>query len=53
MSVTAVDVVTADGELVRADAEQHPDLYWAARGAGPGFFGSSCASTSPSRRSPP
>ncbi|MFF5148079.1 FAD-binding oxidoreductase [Streptomyces sp. NPDC013157] len=37
--VTAVDVVTADGELVRADAEHHSDLYWAARGAGPGFPG--------------
>jgi FAD/FMN-containing dehydrogenase len=37
--VVAVDVVTADGELVRADAEQNSDLYWAARGAGPGFFG--------------
>jgi len=32
-------VVTADGELVRADATQHRDLYWAARGAGPGFPG--------------
>jgi FAD/FMN-containing dehydrogenase len=38
-SVTAVDVVTADGELVRADADHEPELYWAARGAGPGFFG--------------
>jgi FAD/FMN-containing dehydrogenase len=37
--VEAVDVVTASGELVRADAEQHSDLYWAARGSGPGFFG--------------
>lgn len=36
-SVVAVDVVTADGELVRADATQNSDLYWAARGAGPGF----------------
>jgi FAD/FMN-containing dehydrogenase len=38
-SVTTVEVVTADGELVRADAEQNTDLYWAARGAGPGFPG--------------
>ena len=38
-AVVAIDVVTADGELVRADAEQNSDLYWAARGAGPGFFG--------------
>jgi len=37
--VDAVDVVTATGELVRADASQNSDLYWAARGAGPGFFG--------------
>lgn len=39
MSVEAVDVVTADGELVRADETRHPDLFWAARGSGPGFFG--------------
>jgi FAD/FMN-containing dehydrogenase len=38
-SVVAVDVVTAAGELVRADADHHADLYWAARGAGPGFPG--------------
>lgn len=38
-SIVALDVVTADGELVRADAEQNADLYWAARGSGPGFFG--------------
>jgi FAD/FMN-containing dehydrogenase len=39
MSVEAIDVVTADGELVRADADRHAELLWAARGAGPGFFG--------------
>ena len=38
-SVTGVDVVTADGTLVRADAGQNSDLLWAARGAGPGFPG--------------
>ena len=38
-SVAAIDVVTADGELIRADEEQNSDLLWAARGAGPGFFG--------------
>ena len=38
-SVAAVDVVTAEGTLVRADAEHNADLYWAARGAGPGFPG--------------
>lgn len=38
-SVIAVDVVTADGELLRADSTQNTDLYWAARGAGPSFPG--------------
>ncbi|MEU4155185.1 FAD-binding oxidoreductase [Actinoplanes sp. NPDC026670] len=37
--VEAIDVVTADGELVRADATVNSDLYWAARGSGPGFPG--------------
>ncbi len=39
MSVHAIDLVTADGALVHADALENPDLLWAARGAGPGFFG--------------
>jgi FAD/FMN-containing dehydrogenase len=38
-SVEAIDVVTAAGELLCADERNHPDLLWAARGAGPGFFG--------------
>lgn len=38
-NIVAIDVVTAEGELVRADEEHHSDLFWAARGAGPGFFG--------------
>ncbi|ORV33523.1 FAD-binding oxidoreductase [Mycobacterium conspicuum] len=38
-SVIGVDVITADGEQLHCDADNHPDLYWAARGAGPGFFG--------------
>lgn len=38
-SIVAIDVVTAEGEWVRADATHHSDLFWAARGAGPGFFG--------------
>ncbi len=38
MSVTAIDAVTADGELVHADEKGHADLLWAARGSGPGFF---------------
>src|SRR5271169_696153 len=35
--VVAIDVVTADGELLRADERKNSDLLWAARGAGPGF----------------
>jgi FAD/FMN-containing dehydrogenase len=38
-NVLGVDVVTANGELLHASADANPDLYWAARGAGPGFFG--------------
>ncbi|MBR0347720.1 MAG: FAD-binding oxidoreductase [Rudaea sp.] len=37
-SVYAVDVMLADGRLVHADAEENPDLFWAARGAGPLSF---------------
>jgi FAD/FMN-containing dehydrogenase len=36
-NVVAIDAVTADGQPVHADAEENADLYWAARGAGPGF----------------
>ncbi|MRG59903.1 LLM class flavin-dependent oxidoreductase [Agromyces sp. CFH 90414] len=30
----AVELVLADGRIVRASAEEHPDLFWAVRGAG-------------------
>ncbi|HKP07321.1 MAG TPA: FAD-binding oxidoreductase, partial [Microbacterium sp.] len=30
----AAEVVLADGSIVRTDAETHPDLFWAIRGAG-------------------
>src|SRR5918997_1661147 len=33
----AAEVVTADGRLLRADAETHPDLFWAIRGGGGNF----------------
>ena len=33
----AAEVVTADGELLRADAKSHPDLFWAIRGGGGNF----------------
>jgi FAD/FMN-containing dehydrogenase len=36
-SLLAADVVTAGGELVRADADSHPDLFWAIRGGGGNF----------------
>ena len=38
-SVEAIDVVTADGELIHADENSNSEYLWAARGAGPGFFG--------------
>ncbi len=37
-SVEAIELVTADGRLVRADHEHEPDLFWALRGGG-GSFG--------------
>ncbi len=33
----AAEVVTADGQPLRADAETHPDLFWAIRGGGGNF----------------
>ncbi len=39
MSVQAIELVNAEGESIRADAAQNSDYFWAARGAGPGFFG--------------
>jgi FAD/FMN-containing dehydrogenase len=33
----AAELVTADGELLRADPETHPDLFWAIRGGGGNF----------------
>jgi len=38
-NLVALDVVTADGELIHADEHDNSDYLWAARGAGPGFFG--------------
>ena len=38
-NVVGIDVVLADGSLVHANETQNPELLWAARGAGPGFFG--------------
>jgi FAD/FMN-containing dehydrogenase len=32
-----VELVTASGEVVRASADEHPDLFWAVRGGGGNF----------------
>ena len=37
-NVSAIEMVTAEGALVVATRDQNADLYWAVRGAGPGFF---------------
>ncbi|QDX80256.1 hypothetical protein B9N43_02640 [Denitratisoma sp. DHT3] len=39
LSIVGADVVTADGRLLHVSAREHPDIYWAVRGVGPGFFG--------------
>jgi FAD/FMN-containing dehydrogenase len=36
-NIVSVDIVTADGQLRVASAEENPDLYWAIRGAGSNF----------------
>jgi FAD/FMN-containing dehydrogenase len=36
-SLLAAELVTADGELLRVDADTHPDLFWAIRGGGGNF----------------
>jgi FAD/FMN-containing dehydrogenase len=36
-SLCAAEVVTADGEILRTNADQHPDLFWALRGGGGNF----------------
>ncbi|MEJ2343238.1 MAG: FAD-binding oxidoreductase [Gemmatimonadales bacterium] len=36
-SLTAVDVVTADGQFVRASEDENPDLFWGVRGGGGNF----------------
>jgi FAD/FMN-containing dehydrogenase len=36
-NLVSVDIVAADGQLRRADAVQHSDLYWAVRGGGGNF----------------
>jgi FAD/FMN-containing dehydrogenase len=36
-SLLGAELVTADGELVEADADTNPDLFWALRGGGGNF----------------
>lgn len=36
-SLLAADIVTADGQLRRVDADNDPDLFWAIRGGGGNF----------------
>jgi len=36
-SVIAAEMVTADGQLVRVDVDNEPDLFWALRGGGGNF----------------
>jgi FAD/FMN-containing dehydrogenase len=38
-SVEAVELVTAEGKLITANESDNADYFWAARGAGYGFFG--------------
>jgi FAD/FMN-containing dehydrogenase len=36
-NVESFEMVTAEGEVLRASAEDHPDLYWGLRGGGGNF----------------
>ncbi len=37
-NITRVEIVTADGRILRADSDENPELFWAVRG-GSGNFG--------------
>ena len=37
--IVGIDVVTADGNSVHCNETVNSDLFWSARGSGPGFFG--------------
>jgi FAD/FMN-containing dehydrogenase len=38
-SVEAIELVTSEGKLITASERENQDYFWAARGAGSGFFG--------------
>jgi len=38
-AINGVDMVDANGNVVHANAQERPDLYWACRGGGGGNFG--------------
>ena len=38
-SIREVEIVTADGKVIRANDHRHADLFWACRGGGGGSFG--------------
>lgn len=38
LSVKGMQMVTASGDVIYADPTHNPELFWAARGAGRGFF---------------
>lgn len=38
-NIVAAEVVLPNGELIRASADENPDVFWALRGGGPRFFG--------------
>lgn len=42
-NLEAIEMVTAAGEIVVASRDNEPDLFWAARGHGPGFFAAATA----------
>lgn len=44
-NVLSFELVTAEGEVLRATADEHPDLFWALRGGG-GNFGVSAVRSS-------
>lgn len=38
LSVEAIELVTANGKKIKASSTEYSDLFWAARGCGPGMF---------------